>query len=268
MTEQKTTIQKAETVQLNYFDIEQMNNVQRIAKIFTSSVLVPKIYQIKEVGENQAIANCIIALDMSTRLGANPLMVMQNLNIIQGRPSWSSKFLISTINTCGRFEPLKFKFNELGKIKNVKYTSYKWENGRNIPVQNTFTDEVLNVECIAYTKDLKSGQLLESSPVTVEMSIKEGWYTKNGSKWPTMANQMLMYRAASFWANSYAPEISMGMKTEEEINDIIDISHVQEPEQNNSPLDSFKLSTDENTIQPDPKTQKETEPLNSLFKAG
>ena len=31
---------------------------------------------------------------------------------------------------------------------------------------------------------------------------------------------MLMYRAASFWINVYAPELSMGMKTTEEVIDI------------------------------------------------
>lgn len=232
-------IVKQTGTQLNYFDVEQMNNVQRVAKIFTSSVLVPKIYQVKEVGENQAIANCIIALDMASRLGANPLMIMQNLNIIQGRPSWSSKFLISTINTCGRFEPLKFKFNSKGKIKNVKYTSYGWQNGRSVAIEKTFTDEVDNLECVAYTKDLKSGQILESSPVNIEMAIKEGWYTKHGSKWQTMTHQMLMYRTASFWASAYAPEISLGMKTEEELTDIIDIT--QQQNDNKNTLDSFKI---------------------------
>lgn len=255
-------IKKAESVQLNYFDVEQVNNVQRVAKIFTNSVLVPKIYQIKEVGEAQAIANCIIALDMAGRLNANPLMIMQNLNIIQGRPSWSSKFLISTINTCGRFEPLKFKFNEKGKIKNVKYTVHQWQAGKSVPIVKVYPDEVENLECIAYTKDIKSGQILESSPVSVEMAIKEGWFTKSGSKWPTMTNQMLMYRTASFWTSSYAPEISLGMKTEEELNDIIDITQQQE---NNSGLDAFKMVNDDKQ----PETKKpELTPLNELFKAG
>ena len=40
-----------------------------------------------------------------------------------------------------------------------------------------------------------------------------------GSKWKTMPVKMLRYRAASFWTNEYAPEISMGMATVEEIID-------------------------------------------------
>jgi hypothetical protein len=38
-----------------------------------------------------------------------------------------------------------------------------------------------------------------------------------------MTKQMLMYRAASFWTNAYAPELSMGMKTDDEIRDIVDV---------------------------------------------
>ncbi len=36
-------------------------------------------------------------------------MVMQNVHIIQGRPSWSSQFIIAAINGCGRFAPLQFR---------------------------------------------------------------------------------------------------------------------------------------------------------------
>ena len=35
-----------------------------------------------------------------------------------------------------------------------------------------------------------------------------------------MPRQMLMYRAASFWTSVYAPELSMGMRTVEESQDM------------------------------------------------
>ena len=40
-----------------------------------------------------------------------------------------------------------------------------------------------------------------------------------------MTRQMLMYRAASFWTSAYAPELSMGMKTIEEYQDIQDVEY-------------------------------------------
>ena len=109
-------------VGINFFDPTTIETLNRFSTMFANSSLVPESYRIggvvggktgegpkKTVSEAEAVANCVIAFDVATRIGASPLMVMQNLYIVYGRPSWSSKFLIATINTCGRFEPLKFE---------------------------------------------------------------------------------------------------------------------------------------------------------------
>lgn len=44
---------------------------------------------------------------------------------------------------------------------------------------------------------------------------------KDGSKWKTMPDLMLRYRAATLFARTYAPELTMGMHTVEEEQDII-----------------------------------------------
>ncbi|MGK3945742.1 hypothetical protein ABK046_46285, partial [Streptomyces caeruleatus] len=54
------------------------------------------------------------------------------------------------------------------------------------------------------------------------MAKAEGWSTKSGSKWKTMPELMLMYRAAAFLIRAYAPEISMGLRTDDEIIDTVD----------------------------------------------
>ena len=160
---------------------------------------------------------------------------MQNMTPIYGKPSWSSKFLIATVNTCGRFNPLKFRFMEKGNLGMVDYTEYTkvWVNGqtgrgyyKNEAVTKQFDGrKIADIECVAYTTAKGSEEVLESSPVSIRLAIQEGWYTKNGSKWQTMTRQMLMYRAASFWTNAYAPELSMGMRTVEEYQDIIDVDY-------------------------------------------
>lgn len=223
---------------VNFFDPQQFATVQRMSQLFSSSALVPDAYQQAKVGEVQAVANCVIALDIATRIGASPLMVMQNLVIIYGRPSWSSKFLIATVNTCGRFEPLKFRFTEKGKLGKFNYTEYekKWvnnPNGKGYYKNEALTKEfdgskIADIECVAYTTQKGGKDILESSPISLRMAVDEGWYTKNGSKWRTMPKQMLMYRAASFWTSAYAPELSMGMRTVEETQDIIDITDTAE----------------------------------------
>jgi hypothetical protein len=221
----------AQTTSVNFFDPNQFAVVQRMSNLFASSALVPDTYQVAKVGKEQAVANCVIALDIATRIGASPLMVMQNLVIIYGRPSWSSKFLISTVNTCGRFEPLKFRFTEKGKMGKFNYIEYekKWvnnPNGKGYYKTEAITKEfdgtkIMDIECVAYTTTKGGNDVLESSPISLRMAVDEGWYTKNGSKWRTMPKQMLMYRAASFWTSAYAPELSMGMRTVEETQDIV-----------------------------------------------
>lgn len=221
----------AQTTSVNFFDPNQFAVVQRMSNLFASSALVPDTYQVAKVGKEQAVANCVIALDIATRIGASPLMVMQNLVIIYGRPSWSSKFLISTVNTCGRFEPLKFRFTEKGKMGKFNYIEYekKWvnnPNGKGYYKTEAITKEfdgtkIMDIECVAYATTKGGKDVLESSPISLRMAVDEGWYTKNGSKWRTMPKQMLMYRAASFWTSAYAPELSMGMRTVEETQDIV-----------------------------------------------
>lgn len=229
----------------NFFDPMQFDAIQRACKVFASSELVPDMY--KETANNpmnKAVANCMIALEVAQRIGASPLMVMQNLIIIYGKPSWSSKFLISTVNTCGRFFPLQYKFINKGPLGIVEYTDYEKEwvqdsskpkGGyyKNTAKTKTFDgSKIDDIECIAYTSAKNAPEsILESSPISIRLAIQEGWYTKNGSKWQTMAKQMLMYRAASFWTSAYAPELSMGMRTVEENQDITDIDYIDITEQ-------------------------------------
>ena len=177
MTTELTPItEPAETFSLQAFD-----HAQRVAKALSSSTMIPKDYQ-------NNIPNTLVALEMAHRIGASPLMVMQNLHIIHGRPSWSSSFIIAALNSSGRFTALKFKATENS--------------------------------CMAYATEKATGEILEGPTITLAMANAEGWASKTGSKWKTMPDLMLRYRAAAFFGRLYAPEIMMGMHSVEEIGDI------------------------------------------------
>lgn len=216
-------------VGFNFFDPVQFDTMQRVCKLFASSELVPDMYKVSDKNPiEKAMANCMIAIEIAQRIGASPLMVMQNMVPIYGKPSWSSKFLVATVNTCGRFNPLQYRFAEKGMLGMVDYTDYVWDNtsrSKRAVTKQFDGKKVMDIECVAYTTTKGSNQVLESSPVSLRLAIQEGWYTKNGSKWQTMTKQMLMYRAASFWTSAYAPELSMGMKTIEENQDIQDVDY-------------------------------------------
>lgn len=231
------SLERKTSQQLNLLDSEQFAIMQRICALYANSELVPDIYRISEKNpKEKAIANCMVAIEMAQRISSSPLMVMQNLNVIYGRPSWSAKYLISTVNTCGRFNPIKYRFKEKGLVGKVEVTtfekSFDKQTGRysSKPVTTTFDGtNLMDIECVAYTSPKGSSDVLEGAPVSLKMAIKEGWYTKNGSKWQTIPTLMLCYRAATFWTNIYAPELSMGMKTTEELYDIEDVTFEEIP---------------------------------------
>jgi len=164
-----------------------------MARALCSSTLVPRDYQ-----GQQGLANSLIALEIAARMRLSPLVVMQNMTPIHGRPTWSSKFLIATVNASGRFSPLRFVFDDKEKPS----------------------------RCYAVATDKATGEVLEGETITLELARKEGWWSRkdrNGnetSKWQTMTGQMLRYRAAAWWANVYCPEIALGLITQEEALDI------------------------------------------------
>ena len=265
----------------NVFDPNQFAIMQRYCKMYANSDLVPDSYRINEENnEEKAVANCMIAMDIAMRLGASPLMVMQNMVPIYGKPSWSSKFLIATINACGRFKPLQYRITTLGKVGSVEYTEYStvWETGSNgkkykksVARVATFDgSNIDNIECVAYTYEKNGTEILESTPVDIVMAIKEGWYTKNGSKWQTMPMKMLKYRSASFWANEYAPELSMGIYTVEENEDTetIDVEaeviHTKINEQPRQKVSITPASKDTNQAKESEQKSEDVKPVSKV----
>ena len=206
-------------VHSSYGDSASFEHAQRVAKMLSSSNLIPKEYQ-------GNVQNTMIALEMANRIGASPLMVMQNLHIVHGKPSWSSSFIIAAINSCGKFSPLRFQMNGSG-------------------------DES---SCLAWALDLSTNERLEGPSVSIAMAKKEGWYQRSGSKWQSMPELMLRYRAAAFFGRLYAPEILMGMQTAEEVQDVavpVEVKKVdKETERIALMIDDSKTVEDLNRIKP------------------
>lgn len=176
-------------VRMGFNDLAGFELMQRAAKAVASSTLVPTQYQ-------GNVPNCLIALEMAQRIGASPLMVIQNLYIVHGRPGWSAKFLIASFNQCGRFSAIR----------------YEWVGERG---KDTWG-------CRAYATEKATGEKINGPLITIDLAKKEGWESKSGSKWKTIPELMLQYRAAAWMVNTHAPEISMGLNTAEELGDVFD----------------------------------------------
>lgn len=220
-------VERSQEQNLNAFGtMAGMNDAWKIASQLAKSTIVPKDYQGNP-------ANCLIALDVSVRIGMSPLMVMQELYVVHGKPSWSGKMAIAIINGSRRYrEPLKFKIDGTGKT----------------------------LSCYAWTTDLE-GEVIKGATITMSMVIDEGW--SGNKKWQTMPEQMMMYRAASFFAKVHCPDLLMGLPTSDEIIDVEFVSkkkHAQVP-------DTFNLEKKDDVaiVEDMPKTKVEPEPVNKNF---
>lgn len=212
-----------------FFNSKQFEHVQRVAKVFADSDLVPKQYHRK-------IANCVLAITTAQRLGIDPIMFMQQSYMVGATPGIQAQLVIAMINKSPEFK---------GSLR------YKMVG---TPGQDDYG-------CYAYIKD-KNDELLEGPTVTIKMAKDEGWYSKNGSKWKTLPSQMLRYRAASFFGRVYAPETLMGFQTVDELQDIQDMKDITPKETsktadiNNQLLEKFE----QEPITEQPDDEQDIEP--------
>lgn len=188
------------TTAMGFTTIQSFEALQRAAKLLAASTIVPKAYQGIE-----GLPNCVVALNMANRIGTDPLMVMQNLYTVNGRPSWSGQFVIACFNTCGRFDPIE----------------YEWSG---VPEKAPKTPAEIpdDWSCTAVSKNLATGKVIRGPTISIRMAKQEGWFSKKDSKWQTIPELMLMYRAGAWLQRTHAAEISMGLRTMEEEQDVIE----------------------------------------------
>lgn len=190
--EKKTPVKLNTDFSLGIFgSSDNFTMATQMAKAFAQSTIVPREYQ-------GNFANGLVAIDMANRLKTSPLTVMQNLDVIQGRPAWRATFLIAMINCSGKYD-MELQFEEENDKDGAPYA------------------------CTCWTE--KGGRKVTGIKVTMDMAKAEGWVNKNGSKWKTMPQVMLRYRAASFFSRMNCPELSNGLYTTEEVIEIADADY-------------------------------------------
>lgn len=167
-----------------FADPHTFQGAMNMACALADSTIIPKDYQ-------KNPSNCLIAIEMSSRLNTSPMMIMQNLDVIQGRPAWRSQWIIAMINNSRKY-------------RNV----LQYEMGHD--------PEDGGLSCYAWAID-QQGNRVEGPKITMKMAEAEGWIGKNGSKWKTMPDVMIRYRAASFFGRLNCPDMIMGIYSREEV---------------------------------------------------
>lgn len=179
-----------------YLNVKLFEQVQRASKVFAESTFVPDSFK-------RQLGNCVIALDMALKMNCHPLMLMQSMYIVHGRPGFEGKFIIALLNNSGRYnDPLE----------------YEWKGERGKPSWG----------CRAFAVRKSTGKTVTGPWVDWEMVLAEQWNKdkpyRDGkgvqrSKWNTMPELMFIYRASSFFGKTNDPDLLMGMQTIDELED-------------------------------------------------
>ena len=183
-TQLATTDSRVPTAETQHFELQQ-----RQARMFATSPLVPE--HLRKGSPEQAMANCYIALKLAEIMGEAPLIVMQNIHIVQGKAGFDAKYMIARANKSGVFE---------GRINWRVDTS----DSKNMSVQ-AFATLADTGEEVNFTCDMA-------------MANAEGW--SRNSKYKTMPEVMLRYRSATFLIRFYAADVMLGYHTAEEMQDV------------------------------------------------
>lgn len=199
-------------------DFQAFENAQRIGKMLCQSQIIPGSYQ-------NNLPNVIVAMEIAARNKLSPIVVMQNLNVIKGRPTWSSKYIIAALTT--------------SRVNNLHY---EMASDGNVTVSGFGGNKAIsNLMCRAIANDKVSGEERIGPWVSMKMAVEEGWYGKDGSKWKTMPELMIRYRAVTFFANIFYPEITIGIDTEDSVietapapavkQEVVEVGEIVKPEE-------------------------------------
>ena len=164
--------------------VEGTKSLYDLARLFAGSSLVSDKF-------HGRVDNCVIALDIASRINLSPMVVFQQLYIVNGKPSWSAAFMISM-------------FNE--RAKDFGRMEYRYAGEPGTPERT----------CWARAKRKDTGEYVEGPGVSLRMAKMEKW----GSKWDSMPELMLKYRTAAFFIRTNSPELLFGLYTQDEAMDI------------------------------------------------
>ena len=197
--------------------LANQERIFKLSEFLSSSDIIPTHFRNKP-------ANVFIALEMANRLGVDFFELAQGLYVVHGKPGFSGAFIIARINASGIFKT-KLSFHTKGTGNDMEVTAYA-----------TAKD---GTECHA--------------TVPMSMAITEGW-AKN-TKYKSMQEQMLTYRAAGFFCRKHCPQVLMGTNMVEEIQDEYIAEKVESP----------KLVEAIKEIDESQKNQNNVEKIEKLF---
>ena len=162
-----------------------MNMLMQYTNMFAEASIVPDHYRGRK-------GDIFIAVQTAHRMNLDPMSVMQGTYVIHGKLGMNSAFAISLANTSGLLKSgISYKVEGEGDVLKVTAKAILKASGAEI----------------SYTIGMKEAKA-------------EGWVEKKGSKYKTMPELMLRYRAATLLIRTHIPQVINGMHMVDEIEDV------------------------------------------------
>lgn len=209
MTLALTTVNKQPQDQQLSMTPDVMKMLMQYTNMFAEASIIPDHYRGRK-------GDIFIAVQTAHRMNLDPMAVMQGTYVIHGKLGMTSAFAISLANTSGLLK------------SGICYHIEGVGNDLRVTAKATLRS---NDQEITYSIGMKEANA-------------EGWSSKNGSKYKTMPELMLRYRAATLLIRTHMPEVLNGMRMTEEIEDVHGSKMVNESKsanllQTKNALDNF-----------------------------
>jgi len=169
-----------------------LDELQRLAGLMFASGLMPTSIKTKE-----AVAVAVMA---GLEVGLSPMAAVQNIAVINGRPSIWGDAMLAIVQSSGlledyREDPIKLPSGEV-----IGFRAMARRKGQGEPIENTFTMD-----------DAKRAKLAGKT-----------------GPWSEYPQRMMKLRARAFTLRDGFADVLKGMRSREEENDIIDVTPLEE----------------------------------------
>lgn len=208
------------------------------------SSIIPDVYRDQYLHNGEwktnpdAQGNCFIAIELANRLKSSPMVVIQNMDVIYGRPGLRGTFIGGLIQSSEQFTEMEIVCTHAAEIAALE----KVKKGLTDQLGEAVGDSVQTLigKIDGIRKDIAKirkaddygyffqarrvadGKLLVGPTIDWAMVRAEKWDTKKDSKWGSIPEQMFQYRATSFWSRLHASHITLGLHETTELEDALE----------------------------------------------
>lgn len=173
------SIVKAPNASVNFLTPTSLQEAMQIAELLAGSDIVPKDYQRKP-------GNILVAMQWGAEIGLQPLQAMQNIAVINGRPSIWGDAMLALVRSSGLLDFIREELSEDGS----------------------------KATCTVKRK----GEEPVCSEFSMEDAKKAGLAGKQGP-WSQYPKRMMKLRARSYALRDVFPDVLKGMAIAEEEKD-------------------------------------------------